>query len=197
MTMTFGVEDLSRHRLINSDKLWPADSGCHQMGSARSSSSMTHPSPKGPLFLLTRWQRAVSLSTYSRWGRTPGKFTVALSVGCSSRSMHRDSRADAVLAAMSTSGAVFSVLSEVWRSRALEWTIVPESISQEHSQISHQAYKVTAEQLIKMFKNRFIFVQTPPQMSPSLWPSYNVHISLFCEESQAQSCLFYTLLLNI
>lgn len=116
--------DLCRPRHINSDKLWPADSGCHQMGSARCSSSMTHPSPKGPLFILTPWQHAVSLNTYSRWGRTPGRFAVASSVCCSSRSMLHDSHVGAVPAAMLTSGADFPVLSQVW---AFEWEIVSET----------------------------------------------------------------------
>lgn len=193
------------------------------MGSARSSSSMTHPSPKGPLFVLTQWQCAVRLSAYSRWGRTPRSFAVALNVCCSSRSMHHHSLVDAVIAAMLTSGTVFPVLSEVWPSCALEWemgwnredvkvlldTRVPEpshktkhSLNMQHwpqgcgsvilfypllcceldsiyspgtlwISISRMFYNVhkypiwlIKKQLIKMFLKRFIFAQTPPQMSP-------------------------------
>lgn len=77
--------------------------------------------------LYSFWHSDNALSAWVHIARTPGRFAVAVSVCCSSRSMHHDSHTDAVLAAMSTSGAVFPVLSEVWRSCALERKMVSET----------------------------------------------------------------------
>lgn len=102
------MENRTRPLHINSDELWPKDSGCHQIMPALS--PLVYDSPVSKRLSIrfdTTKTHAIRRSTYSRW--TPWRFVVALSVCRSSRSMQYDS------SIQHTRWDVVSILNYSWK----------------------------------------------------------------------------------